>query len=141
MAEKFSPFYKLLKTEVPVNIPSELKETSNDKKTKLERTRIVPLITTTTMLTVRQSLTPTIKLPLVPTRTVQKIRDTEDLDVSTHPVRPVANLIIPERNVTLEQMQRTDRLSGTDDRKDKTKSNRELLKATQMRMSKLQPKL
>ena len=27
MAEKFNPFYKLLKTEVPINITSELKET------------------------------------------------------------------------------------------------------------------
>ena len=27
MAEKFDPFYKLLKTEVPINITSELKET------------------------------------------------------------------------------------------------------------------
>ena len=29
MAEKLNPFYKLLKTEVPVNITSELKETFN----------------------------------------------------------------------------------------------------------------
>ena len=27
MAEKLNPFYKLLKTEVPINITSELKET------------------------------------------------------------------------------------------------------------------
>ena len=27
MAEKFNPFYKLLKAEVPINITSELKET------------------------------------------------------------------------------------------------------------------
>ena len=27
MAEKFNPFYNLLKTEVPINITSELKET------------------------------------------------------------------------------------------------------------------
>ena len=27
MAEKFNPFYKLLKTEVPINVTSELKET------------------------------------------------------------------------------------------------------------------
>ena len=27
MAETFNPFYKLLKAEVPINIPSELKET------------------------------------------------------------------------------------------------------------------
>ena len=28
MAEKLNPFYKLLKIEVPINITSELKETS-----------------------------------------------------------------------------------------------------------------
>ena len=58
-----------------------------------------------------------------------------------HPVTPVVELTTPQRIVTLEQMQRTDRLPGIDDRKDKTKSSREMLKATQMGMSKLQPKL
>jgi len=47
----------------------------------------------------------------------------------------------PQRNATLEQMQQIDRLPGIADRKDKTKSNREILKTTQMGMSKLQPKL
>ena len=32
MAEKLNPFYKLLKTEVPVNITSELKETFHSVK-------------------------------------------------------------------------------------------------------------
>ena len=38
-------------------------------------------------------------------------------------------------------MQQNDRLPGIDERKDKTKSNRGILKATQMGMSKLQRKL
>ena len=38
-------------------------------------------------------------------------------------------------------MQQTDRLHEKDDRKDRTKVNRKMLKATQMEMSKLQPKL
>ena len=41
----------------------------------------------------------------------------------------------------LRANQQTDRLPGIDNRKDKTKSNREMFKATQMGMSKLQPKL
>ena len=67
------------------------------------------------------------------------IRETEDLDLSSHPVRPVVELTTPQRNVTLEQTQLTDRLLGIDDRKDKTQSNWEMLEATQMGMSKLQP--
>ena len=35
MAEKLHPFYKLLKTEVPINIPSELKETFDSVNTAL----------------------------------------------------------------------------------------------------------
>ena len=69
------------------------------------------------------------------------MKKTEDLDLSTHPVRHVVKLTIPQRNVTLEQTQQTDHLPGIDDRKDRTKSNRQMLKATQMGMFKLQPKL
>ena len=35
MAEKLNPFYKLLKTEVPINITSELKETFDSLKKAL----------------------------------------------------------------------------------------------------------
>ena len=35
MAEKLNPFYKLLKTEVPINITSELKETFDSVNTAL----------------------------------------------------------------------------------------------------------
>ena len=65
----------------------------------------------------------------------------EDLDVSTHPMRPVVELTTPQRNITLQQTQQTDRLPGIDGRKDNAKSNREMFKANQMGMSKLQPKL
>ena len=93
------------------------------------------------MVVIKQTLTPTKKFPTIPTQTIQKIKKTEDLDLSTHLVRPVVKLTTPQRNVTLEQMQRTDRLRGTDGRKDKIKPNREMPRATQMGMSKLQPKL
>ena len=74
-------------------------------------------------------------------RKVQIIKETEDLDLSFHPVRHVAEQTTPQRDATLEQTQRTDRLPGIDGRKDKTKPNREILKLTRIGMSKLQPKL
>ena len=83
---------------------------------------------------------PITEFPTITTRTIQLIKETEDLDLSTHPVRPVVELITPRRKVTLEQTQRTDRLPGIDGQKDKNKSNREMLKATQMGISKLQPR-
>ena len=93
------------------------------------------------MLVPKQTLTATIKFQTTPKWTIQIIRETEDLDLSSNPVRHVVELTTPQRILTLEQTQRTDRLRGIDDRKDKTKSNREVRKATQMGMSKLQPKL
>ena len=89
---------------------------------------------------VQQTLTPTLEFPKLPTQTIQIIKKKENVELSIHLVRHVAKLIIPKRNVTLEQMQRTDRLPGTADRKDKIKPNSEIPKATQMAMSKLQPK-
>ena len=71
----------------------------------------------------------------------QLFKKTEDPDLSTHPVRPVVKLTTLKRIGNLEQMQRTDRLLGIDDRKDKTKFNRGMLKATQVGMFKLQPKI
>ena len=108
------------------------------EKEQLEIIRIVPTIT---MVASKQTLAPTMKLQTVPKRTIQINRKTEDLDLSSHPMRPVVDLTTPQRNVTLEQTQRTGRLPGIDDRKDRTKSNREMRKATQMGMSELQPKL
>ena len=114
---------------------------SYENKSKIKITRIVQEITIITMVVPKQTPTPTIMFQALPKRTIQTIREPEDLDLSSHPVRPVIELTSPERNVTLEQTQPTDRLPGTDDRKDKTKSSREFLKATQMGMSKQQPKL
>ena len=111
---------------------------SNEKKTKPEITWVVLIIT---MLVVTRTLTRTTRNFLtIPAQTIRIIKKTEDLDLCTQPLRPVIELTTPQRNVTLEQMQQTDRHPGIDDRKDKTNSNRELLKATQMGMSKLQPK-
>ena len=43
MAEKLNPFYKLLKTEVPINITSELKETFDSVKKPLKDARELAL--------------------------------------------------------------------------------------------------
>ena len=86
---------------------------------------------------VRRTLTPTINFLTVPTQTIRIIKKTEDLELFTNPVRTVVKLTIQQRSVTLEQMQRTDRLPGRGDRKDRIKSNKEKPKATQMGMFKL----
>ena len=101
----------------------EINVNSNDKKTKSEITRKVSKIITLKMVVLKQTLTPTIKSPAIPTRTIQIIKATENLDLSTQPVTPVVELTTPQGNVTLEETQRTHRLQGIDDRKDKTKLN------------------
>ena len=111
---------------------------SSEKNTQPETLRIVP---TKTMVVLKQTLATITKFQTIPKRKIQIIKETEDQDMSTHPVRRVLELTTPQRNATLEQTQQTDRLPGMDDRKDKTKSNREMPKPTHMRMSKLQPKL
>ena len=58
-----------------------------------------------------------------------------------HPVRHVVELTTPQRNAILEQTQRTDRLHEIDDRRDRTRVSRIMLKVTQMEMSRLLPKL
>ena len=63
-----------------------------------------------------------------PTQTIQILKKTEDIDLSTHLVRRAVRLTTPRRNVILEKMQRIDHLPGIGDQKDKTKSNREMLK-------------
>ena len=62
------------------------------------------------MVVLKQTPTPTIKFQTIPTRTIQITKETEALGLFTHPVRPVVELTTPQRNITLEQTQRTDRL-------------------------------
>ena len=94
------------------------------------------------MVVPKQTLTPiTTKLQTMPKETIQIIKETEDLDLSSHPVRHVVELITPLRHAILEQTQQTDRLHEIDGRNDRTKVNRTMLKATQMELSKPQPKL
>ena len=48
---------------------------------------------------------PNIKFQTIPTPSIQIIKETEYLDLSTQLVRPVVELTTPQRNVTLEQTQ------------------------------------
>ena len=57
------------------------------------------------------------------TETVTELKESQKL--FTHPVRHVAKQTIPQRNVILEPMQPIDRLPGTEDRKDRTRSQKE----------------
>ena len=88
-----------------------------------------------------QTLTPTTtKVQTIPKEAIQIVKETEDLGLSSHPVRHVVELTIPQRNAFLEQTQQTDRPHERDGRKDKTKASKMTIKATQMEMSRLQPK-
>ena len=126
----------IVKNQVTIKISAV---NSNERKTKREIIQIVP---TTTMKVPKQTLTPrTTKLQAIPKETIQIIKETEELDLSSHPVRHVVELTSPQRNAILEQTQRTDRLHEIEDWKNRTKVNRVTLKTIQMEMSKLQPKL
>ena len=74
------------------------------------------------MVVPKQTLTLTTKLQTIPKETIQTIKETEDRDLSSHPVRHVAELTTPQRNAFLEQMQRTDRLREIDGLKAKPES-------------------
>ena len=89
----------------------------------------------------KQTLTPTTKLQTIPKERISTIIETEELDLSSHPVRHVVELTTPQRNAIFEQTQRTDRPYEIDDRRDRIKVNRIMLKATQTAKSQLQPKL
>ena len=134
-SEKRKPTCHRCKSQVTIKI---MAVNTNEKKTKPELIWIVPTIT---MVVPERTLTPTIRFRTIPKRTIQIIRKTEGLDLSSYPVRHVAEQTTPQRNVILEQTKQIDHLPGIDDRKDKTKSNREMRKETQIGMSKLQPKL
>ena len=119
--------------------PSHYQNQCRQLKREKDQTQIV---STMTMEAPKQTLTPTTtKLQTVPKETIYLIKETEDLNLSFHPVRHVVELTTPQRNAILEQMQRINSLHKRDDRKNRTKASKIMRKTTQMEMSKLQPKL
>ena len=97
------------------SLPKPVPSTQTREKPGPKTIRLVTAITITLMV-VKQTLT--IKFLTIPMQTIQTNKKTEKLDLSTHPVRPAVKLTIPQRNANLEQTQLTDRLPGTDGRKD-----------------------
>ena len=49
------------------------------------------------MVVPKQTLTPTIRFQTIPKRTIQTIKETEDLDLSSHPKRRVVELATPQK--------------------------------------------
>ena len=93
--------------------------------TKSKTTRKVPAIATIIMV-VRQTQTATLKFLIIPMQTKQTIKKPDNRDLSNHPVRPLIKLTISQKNVILEQPQLINRLPGTDCRKDRIKSDKEM---------------
>ena len=73
------------------------------------------------------------------TETVTELKESQKL--FTHPVRHVVKQTIQQRDAIMEPMQPIDRLSGREDRKDKTRSKKEPIKMTQMKLLRLQPRI
>ena len=59
------------------------------EKARPQIIRMVPTVPTITMVVLKRTPTPTKKTLTIPTRTIQLIKQTEDLHLSSHPVRPV----------------------------------------------------
>ena len=70
---------------------------SNERKSKSKTIQIVLQKTKTKMVVPKQTLTPTIKHQSQTRRTIQIIRETEDLNLSFYPVRHVAEQTTPQR--------------------------------------------
>ena len=76
------------------------------------------------------------------TATTKKVTEPrESRKVFIHPVRRAEKQTTPQRNVTLEPMQPIDRLPGTEDQKDRIRSQREPTKVTLMKFFRPQLKL
>ena len=74
------------------------------EKTKHEKRRKV-LTKTTIMIVIKQTLTPTINVPKRHTQTIQIIKKTGALVLSTYSVRLEVKLTIPQRNAISKQKQ------------------------------------
>ena len=73
------------------------------------------------------------------TETVTELKERQKL--FTHPVRHVEKQTSPQRKIILEPMQPIDRLPGTEDQKDRIRSQKEPTKVTLMKLPRLQPKI
>ena len=95
----------------PLQKPGHHRNQCRQLKREKEQTRNNTNSTDNTkkMVVLIQTPTPTINHQTKLKPKLQIFKETEDLDLSSHPLRPVVELITPQRIVTLEQTQRTDR--------------------------------
>ena len=107
---------------------------------KLKNTKIFLETQTVTPITLTRTTTSIIK-STTRTRTKKVTEPKESRKLFTHPVRHVKKQTSPQGNATLEPMQRTDRLLGTEERRDRTRSHKEPIKKTLKKLLKLQPKI
>ena len=112
---------------------------SQERKTKPKTPQLMLATTITKM--VKQTLTLVTRLPTISTQTKRTTEMTKNRELFTHPLRPTVNSTIPQKIATLEQTQLTDRLPGTDDRKDRIRHNEGIIRFVQMIVLKLQPKI
>ena len=86
-------------------------------------------------------LTRTVMLTITTTTAKTVTEPKESQKQLTHFVRHVEKPTTPQRDATLEPMQPIDRLPGTEDRKNKIRSQKEPTKVTLMKFLKLHPKI
>ena len=111
-----------------------------DSENKLKILKLFLETKTVAPITLTQTAMPTIKIiTTTTTKTVKKPRESQKLFI--HPVRHVEKLTTPQKNATLEQMQPIDSLPSTENHKDRIRSQRKTIKATLLKLLKLQPKI
>ena len=110
-------------------LKKQLEQTENDQNNPGNKT-VAPMPLTRTVMS---TTTITTK------KTVIKLKESQKL--FSHPVRHVEKQTTPQRNVILKPMQPIDRLPGTEDRKDRIRSQKEPTKVTLMMLPRLHPKI
>ena len=88
---------------------------SNENKIQLKTTQIVLENTKTTTVVLKQTLTRTTVLPMLPTLTTQTNELTQNHELSTHSVRPIAKPTAPQRKTFLEPIEQINLPLGIED--------------------------
>ena len=97
-----------------------------NSENKLKIIKVILETKTVTPVPLSRTATSTILTTI--TKTLPEPKESQKL--FTHPVRHVEKQTTPQRKATTEPMQPIDRLFGTEDRKDKTRSKKEPTKKT-----------
>ena len=125
----------LVKNQEPMEMSVACWKTSEQK---LKILKIIMETKTVAPITPTQTAISTI-LTTTTTKTVTEPKERREPFI--HPVTHVGKQTTPQRNATLEPMQPTDRLPGTEDRQDKIRSKTQPIKVTLLKVLRLQPKI